>query len=345
MLNERAGRGGSVSQPAPTPHTPTPGEVRSPAANDSAKSVALNGPKKTRTETWRFTDPYCGANALLYTRAPHRDDPSGPLTTKVWCFGHHGGASDVAQALGISMQEVLAWPPPEELGEPVERTGGYDGPPEALHQADEFAKLVRLLRRSRAACAAEARAAAAKRGIDVAQHPIGLTVRRGEPAFVVRTYLGGAVQSEAFRRVNDKAANARWGHKDDVLRGRKPPGWLAYPPQAGRGVLLCAGFWDVLVARELGLPAISSVGTHVAPELLRELAGREVFVCFDVGEEVAAERVARLLRAAEARRAHVLHLPLPCEGDDLNAWFVTYGRSADELKELAREARRVARSR
>lgn len=120
-----------------------------------------------------------------------------------------------------------------------------------------------------------------------------------------------------------------------------------YPAlHAERKVVLCAGMFDALALgqelRAAGRPGTAVVtpttGTSIRRDLLAGFAGREVAVVYDLGEEDAAERNTRRLRDAGAE-AWAVTLPLPNRGDDLNDWFVKYGRTADDLRALIRDAR------
>jgi hypothetical protein len=125
------------------------------------------------------------------------------------------------------------------------------------------------------------------------------------------------------------------------LRGR---GSQLYPDvPAGRGVLLLAGEFDALLARQKGLPfaVTTTCGTQLPEHLIRALAGRLVAVAYDVGEEAEAEKTVGKLRAADCQ-AWVVRLELPRSGDDLTDWFVTYRRTRRDFFELIRRERRSA---
>lgn len=140
------------------------------------------------------------------------------------------------------------------------------------------------------------------------------------------------------------------GRKSRTLGGR---GSHLYPALgAEQHVVLAAGELDALVtAQEFAAAGIESVavvtpttGTQVRDDLLEELAGRRVALVYDVGEEAAAEGNAGRLQEAGADRAWAVPLGLPNEGDDLTTWFVTYRRTADELRRLIRRAGRAGRA-
>lgn len=129
-------------------------------------------------------------------------------------------------------------------------------------------------------------------------------------------------------------------HKSRTLAGR---GSHLYPALGDeRSVILAAGEFDVLVtAQEFeGVAVVTpTTGTAIRDGLLEDFSGRRVALIYDVGEEDAAGRNAARLREAGAD-AFGVGLPLPRRGDDLTDWLVTYERTADDLRDLIRRARR-----
>ncbi len=127
-------------------------------------------------------------------------------------------------------------------------------------------------------------------------------------------------------------------------RGVEDGGLPLYPEPLPTGAaLLAEGEWDALVARQHGLPAFTGLlgkKWHAAWDGYAR--GRTVAVAYDVGAEPEAAETVERLREAGAREAWVVPLGLPEEGDDLVDWFVTYGRSARDLRGLIRRARRSA---
>ena len=126
-----------------------------------------------------------------------------------------------------------------------------------------------------------------------------------------------------------------------TLTGR---GAQLYPnvPAKGR-IILCAGETDALLARQHGLPAVTTTcGATLPDALVPELmpGGRDIDVVYDVGEEIAAEATAGKLRAVGAN-AVAVGLGLPARGQDLTDFFLS-GRTARDLRALARLARREA---
>src|SRR5207248_3502834 len=109
------------------------------------------------------------------------------------------------------------------------------------------------------------------------RHELGHCEHRDRPAIVARCYRGGEVVTEAYRNAEDEP------YKDLLLPGR-PVGWIERMPPERGGVLLCAGFFDSIIARQHELPAISAPGSNLPDHLIPDLAGRRVAVCYDVGE-------------------------------------------------------------
>lgn len=139
--------------------------------------------------------------------------------------------------------------------------------------------------------------------------------------------------------VNVRRRRLERGAKPIGLGGRGSQLYPDMPP--GRGVVLAAGEFDALLARQHGLPAVTTTcGARLPDHLVPALAGRRVAVVYDVGEDVAAASAEKLVAAGA--EAWVVRLGLPREGDDLTDWFVTYGRSRRELVALIRRERTAA---
>ncbi len=119
-----------------------------------------------------------------------------------------------------------------------------------------------------------------------------------------------------------------------------------FPSPSGKGPLVvCEGEWDCLLLNQHGIPSVTS--THGAGTWLdtwnQHFAGRHVAFLYDVGAEDQALQPATSLAAGVGRRCgpasvRVVRLPLPHKGDDVTDWFVTYRRSATELRQLINAA-------
>jgi hypothetical protein len=136
----------------------------------------------------------------------------------------------------------------------------------------------------------------------------------------IRRYKPGA-------RPGEKMWNAK-GH------GSPPRLYPAMPTEPW--VLLCEGELDALVALQHGLPAITHTGgvTYWDDTWTGLFRGRKVHIVFDCDERGRTEAVRRaevLSRVAKAVRVVDLGLP---NKHDVTDWFVTHGRTADDLKNL-----------
>ena len=106
--------------------------------------------------------------------------------------------------------------------------------------------------------------------------------------------------------------------------------------------LVCEGEFDALLARQHGLPAVTTTCGQEWPDALVEQVqpkGRAFAICFDVGAQ-KAEEVALKLLGAGAREVRIVHLPLAEKGADLSDWLLAGGTKA-EFFELVRAARRA----
>jgi len=138
-----------------------------------------------------------------------------------------------------------------------------------------------------------------------------------------------------------KLINAVWHRPWYALKYQAAKGHAAalFPdlPEE-RGVVLVAGMFDPLVARQHGVPAVTTTCGAVLPRHLAErFAGKRVAVCYDAGEESQAERAVGVLAGVGAV-AWPVSLPLP-PGGDVADWFLS-GRSRRDLYRLIAEARR-----
>lgn len=104
-----------------------------------------------------------------------------------------------------------------------------------------------------------------------------------------------------------------------------------------RGILICEGEWDCLLLRQHGFLAFTS--THGAgtwlPQWVDHLAGRTVAFLYDVGASAQASQAAETC-LPRCKSVRVVDLRLPYKGNDVTDWFVTYERTATELRQLIR---------
>ncbi|MFY9488063.1 MAG: hypothetical protein WAP35_05125 [Solirubrobacterales bacterium] len=111
-------------------------------------------------------------------------------------------------------------------------------------------------------------------------------------------------------------------------------------------VILVAGEFDALCGRSNGLPTISTTcGASLPAELASRFRYRPVAVMFDAqeSEQEAADRVVDRLKiaGADAWRVDLRDRGMR-DGEDLTDWFVKYGRSERQLRNLIRASRRRA---
>lgn len=107
----------------------------------------------------------------------------------------------------------------------------------------------------------------------------------------------------------------------------------------GPWVLLCEGEWDTLVARQHGLPAVTSTaGMDGWDEAWNErFRGRQVaiaFDCHDKAQQAAVRRAGEMVRVA--RMVKVVNLGL-LDKEDVTDWFVKYQRTAADLRQLIKD--------
>jgi hypothetical protein len=105
-----------------------------------------------------------------------------------------------------------------------------------------------------------------------------------------------------------------------------------------------AGIFDVLSARQAGCrwAVTTTCGATLPDHLVHGLAGRQVAVAYDVGEEAKARRTVTKLRAAgsECWIVDLGKLGLP-EGGDLNDYFRSGGTKAKLVRLIEAERGRA----
>lgn len=251
----------------------------------------------------------------------------------VRCFGCGGGLEDVHAVTGIPKTRLLKWPPPEELGEPISEsrrgTAHVDPPPSEGSVAGWHSTLLSspdalryLLEERRLSIGT------------ILDYELGYDRPKDAIAFPVRDNAGELVNLK--RRFLDPAADP----KTRALS--RPANWYPDVPASG-ALLLVAGEIDALTGRQLGLPTVTTTcGATVPEHLLGALAHRDVYVMFDVGEDVAAKRTARRLQTVQARPliVRLSRLGLP-DRADLNDFYRQGGTKRD-LERLIKRERRSA---
>jgi hypothetical protein len=207
--------------------------------------------------------------------------------------------------------------------------GNSDKPPEALPTQQAVCDACRALRRSRRGMAYLCR----HRGLARAQivaYGLGLMGRHPYPSYLF------PVRGEGGELLTVVKHSPWADQRYDVPRGSQAALYPSLP--RGQAVVLVAGMFDALLARQHGLPAVTTTcGARLPSELATRFAGKRVAVVFDAGEEDKADRAVERLPC----EAWAVRLPLP-EGDDVAAWFAKYGRTREELLHLIQEAKREA---
>lgn len=159
----------------------------------------------------------------------------------------------------------------------------------------------------------------------------GLGAHYGRITVPIRTASGELVNVRHYKpHAKISKVHSETGHGESVLY---PIAALARD-DAGP-VLLCEGEIDALVAGQHGFVAVSGTGgAGNPPKDLTALAERPVYVAYDcdaAGRTGAMKVAARLVSVA--KEVFVLDLGLR-DGEDISDWFVTHGKSADDLRAL-----------
>lgn len=140
----------------------------------------------------------------------------------------------------------------------------------------------------------------------------------------VRRYLFNA---EMKARGVDKYIAYKTGHNKSRL-------WPIDDIESLDTVYLMEGEMDAMLARQLGLPAMTvtaGAGTW-EPGFSRALAGKDVIICYDCDDagRTGAKRVATSLLPF-AKSVKMLDLCLPAKGDDFTDYFMKYGKTPGDF--------------
>lgn len=113
--------------------------------------------------------------------------------------------------------------------------------------------------------------------------------------------------------------------------------WPIDDLEALETVYLMEGEMDALLARQLGLPAMTvtaGAGTW-EPGFSRALAGRDINICYDCDDagRQGSQRVATSLLPF-AKSVKIVDLALPCKGEDFTDFFIKYGKTLADFKLL-----------
>ena len=163
------------------------------------------------------------------------------------------------------------------------------------------------------------------------------------PALLYPCIGGGrvlAIHYKSLERDEKRKRRQKWGgYADDLPRrghGKRPAAPAKIVPfgletleglEPGSLVVLCCGEEDALSLRQVGFTALSQPGAGLLePVYAAELAGFEVVVFYDAGEEAQASEDAIKLRLAGAAEVRVVEWPPDApHGADINARLVENG--------------------
>ncbi len=247
------------------------------------------------------------------------------------CPGGGACLRAIAEWLGAPSASILKSDPRPWLAQVAEYTGRRDGEPEPLPSSAMIDGW-----QSRLLSVAEPEALEY------------LTGERGLTLETIKRYRLGwdsdaraltlPVHDAAGQLVNLRRRRLGRGEPFRGLRGR---GSQLYPDLPPGGVLLVAGEFDALAARQHGADYVvtTTCGASLPDHLAPVLAGRSVAVAYDVGEEAAAERTVAKLHSFGCEswvvRLELLKLP---DAGDLNDYFRSGGMT-HELAALIRRER------
>lgn len=179
-----------------------------------------------------------------------------------------------------------------------------------------------------------------------------LRERKGISEATVRAYELGYDGERIVIPVRDASGavrNLRRYHPDQkpkMLPYQKGYGAVRLWPLAALDadeLVFCEGEWDCMLARQLGLNAITQTGGAGTWDPDDEWAplfrAKTITVCYDHDEpgRKGAERVAREL-ALVAAEVRIVELPLEGDGEDLSDWILRHGGTLDAWRELVAAA-------
>lgn len=290
---------------------------------------ALEGVNRLRTKPHPYWLAFCpchpdvGTKRSLHVEYKIGYDGSPKLLVFCKTCRRDIDLEDICIELGLEQQEVI-------LGNHVyDREIGYQEPKgvaalpvpatvmewtKALHANDE--RLRYLIK---------------KRGLDsetLRRYRIGWNEEEGRYTLPVYGIDGDLLN---VRRYKSGAATGK-------MKGLLGRGSQLYPSvPATRGIVLCEGEWDALVARRHGFHSVTSTAgiNGWKPEWSALFAGRHVAIvydCQDPSRAAALERAVDLTAAGAVVR--VVDLGLPGDGEDVSDWFVKYRRTSSRLRAL-----------
>jgi hypothetical protein len=295
-----------------------------------------------RREDRRYRCPACGHNALLITRGPRRDGTG--IGTFINCRSCGANQAGVAAASGIAPYRLLKWPPVEELGSQV----GTDAVVPRIRVSEDVVS----------GCTSALWSLYHEHALAYLLDERGLT-----DATIRRWELGYDSAADAITIPVRDASNALLGIKRRLLspptskdKVRNSVGLAALYPLATfdedpPAVVLCEGELDALVLLQHGVSAVTTTtgtqGWDKHSEWAQWFVGRQVAVIYDAGSYALAAERANQLRREGAPRTWPVDLMRTglAQNEDVTDWFVKYGRTAHELRQLIKNERRRSRTR
>lgn len=281
------------------------------------------------------------------------DGSRSPLFVNEANGGYRDHLCDLAEAAGAPttaalIEDPARWLEPYMIGTARQR----DGEPEALPSLDRLETCRDVLARDGDAM----RYLLGERGLSehtIRTAGVGYSKRPGfgvwpdYAAFTLPVYDDAGQLVNVRRRFWPKTPTNAKGKPVKMAGLRSRPAAL-YPGDPGRRwVLVCEGEFDALILRQHGFPAVTSTAsTSWEPSWDGVVHRKKVVVMYDAGADSLdkARRRAEGFEAAGAARAVPVDLSVAGmgHGEDATDWFVKYGRSADDLRDLIRDAGRSA---
>lgn len=108
-------------------------------------------------------------------------------------------------------------------------------------------------------------------------------------------------------------------------------------------LVLCEGEWDCMLARQMGIPAVTHTGGAKTwkNEWVSLFADKRIWICYDNDEpgKTGAEKAAKAL--AKVAEVRIIELPVTGEGEDFSDWVLKYGGTLEQWQKLIESARLV----
>ncbi len=290
---------------------------------------------QNRMTKYRFTCPLCDGVQKL--DATYRRDSFGRWRWFIGCFSINcANGSEYLSALA----DIVGAKPWQILEDPLPWLEGLDGgrpspldpaPPPTLARIEDWTRALM----------------ADQRALSYVTRQRGLAIQT-----IYQYRLGFDGQAIVIPVINHRhrVVNVRRRFLAPQTNGPKITGIRGhtarlYPNvKRGRALLLCEGEFDALLARQHGLPAVTSTaGTSWSSSWNRYVARRRVAVLYDAGAHSYQLACHRATKLAEAGAADAWAVDLRqaglADGEDVTDWFVVYKFSAEKLLTLIRDTR------